>query len=86
MESVGEEGVGDLAGDGAVVDPSVAVGDEIDVDDGDEAVVEDLGEVIDDEVGAVGAQGFVVQGQRDLRRGGGGGGEALRDGEVEEED
>lgn len=85
MESVGEEGVGDLAGDGAVVDPSVAVGDEIDVDDGDEAVVEDLGEVIDDEVGAVGAQGFVVQGQRDLRRGGGGG-EALRDGEVEEED
>lgn len=58
----------DLAGDGSVSDPGVAVRDESEVDNGDEAVLEDVGEVIDDEAGAVGAESLIVEGQRDLGR------------------
>jgi len=58
-----------LASDGAVgFDPRVAVGDELEINDGDEAVVEELRQIIDDEIGAERAERFVVESDRDLAR------------------
>lgn len=58
------KGKSDLARDG-VVDPDagVAVRDELEIEVGDEAVVEHLREVVDDEVGAIWAEGLVVERQ-----------------------
>lgn len=42
----------------------IAPGNEFEVNDGDDVGGEDFGKVIDDEVGAVRAQGFVVEFQR----------------------
>ncbi|RZS03674.1 hypothetical protein BHM03_00033877 [Ensete ventricosum] len=78
----------DLAGDGAVgVEPGIAEGDEIEVDDGDQPVAEYLGEVVHDEAGTEGAQRLVVQRQRDLPTGNSNGrGEDMAEEEEEEEE
>ena len=58
-----------LASDGAVgFDPSVAIRNELEIDDGDEAVVEEVGEAIGDEIGAVRAEGLVVESDGNLAR------------------
>lgn len=55
-----------LARQGAVGrDPAVAPRDEPEVDDGDEPGVEHLRQRVDDEVGAVGAEGLVVEAELD---------------------
>ncbi|RRT76629.1 hypothetical protein B296_00021996, partial [Ensete ventricosum] len=78
----------DLAGDGAVgVEPGIAEGDEIEVDDGDQPVAEYLGEVVHDEAGTEGAQRLVVQRHRDLPTGNSNGrGEDMAEEEEEEEE
>jgi hypothetical protein len=53
---------GDLAGDGSIgTNSSVAIRDQFQIDNGDQTVIPYFGEVVNDEIGAVRAQGLVIQ-------------------------